>query len=181
MLRFNISTPINYMFKNKPKWLTRWLIPFSFLLLFVVMIPNVPAQALMRETTEKPGQVVYQSRQTLKDQNGKTWQIVLFKRIKNDAEPEINLRLVGFPDMVIFQHPAPLIIHPDANSTFELEDAFAKESPGANVGQYFISETFQTSPPNGIWELELPLVDQVDNIKVPYFVLQEWQELLSKN
>lgn len=168
------------MFKTKFKRLTCWLTALSFLLILVVTIPNLLAQALIRETVEKPGQVVYQSRQTLKDQNGNTWQIVLFKRIKNDAEPEINLRLVGFPGAVIFQHPAPLIIHPDANSTFELEDAFATESPGENVGQYLISDTFQASQPNGIWELELPLVNQTNAIKVPYFVLQEWQELLSQ-
>jgi hypothetical protein len=134
----------------------------------------------MRETVEKPGQVVYQSRQTLKDENSQTWQIVLFKRVKAGDIPEANLRLVGFPGTTSFQHPAPLIIHPDANSQFELADAFAEDNPGENVGQYIISETFQTSPPNSIWQLDLPLRDHTDHIKVPYFVLQEWQELLAK-
>ncbi|MFM1842945.1 MAG: hypothetical protein RLZZ490_1683 [Cyanobacteriota bacterium] len=169
------------MSKRQSSWFLKILICFSVLLLCVITIPSSPAYALIRETVEKPGQTVYQSRQTLKDENGQTWQVILFKRVKRDADPDINLRLVGFPGTTSFQHPAPLIIHPDANSQFELEDAFAQENPGENVGQYLISDTFQTSPPNSIWELDLPLLGQTDHIKVPYFVLQEWQELLSKN
>jgi len=165
----------------QPPWFSRLLISLGLLLVFVLAIPTVPAQALMRETVEKPGQVVYQSRQTLKDQTGQTWQVVLFKRVKTDADPEIDLRLVGFPGNTIFKHPAPLIIRPDANSQFALEDAFAEENPGENVGQYIISEAFKMSPPNGIWELELPLAGDSNIIKVPYFVLQEWRELLAKN
>lgn len=167
---------------NPPfSWFPKRLICLSLLLLFALTIPVSPAHALMRETVEKPGQTVYQSRQTLKDENGQTWQIVLFKRVKPDADHDINLRLVGFPGTTHFQHPAPLIVHPEPNSQFQLADAFAQENPGENVGQYLISEAFKTSPPNSIWELDLPLREQTDHIKVPYFVLQEWQELLSKN
>jgi hypothetical protein len=168
------------MIKLQSHWFSRLLISLGLSLIFVLAIPIFPAQALLRETVEKPGQIVYQSRQTLKDQMGQTWQVVLFKRVKVDAEPEIDLRLVGFPGNTVFQHPAPLIIRPDATSQFALDDAFAQENPGENVGQYIVSEAFKTSQPNGIWELELPLVGESDIIKVPYFVLQEWQELLAK-
>lgn len=139
-----------------------------------------PAQALMREIVEKPGQTLYQSRQSLKDQEGQTWQIVLFKRVKPDAEEEINLRLVGFPGAVSFQHPAPLIIHPNREETVELTDIFATENPGENVGQFLIPADFQKLEVNGIWDLDLPLKGEKRQIKVPYFVLQEWQTLLAK-
>jgi hypothetical protein len=43
-----------------------------------------PAQAAMRQLEEAPGQMVYQSRQTLKDQQGNSWQAIAFKRIRPD-------------------------------------------------------------------------------------------------
>lgn len=143
-------------------------------------MPTLPAQALLRETVEQPGQVVFQSRQTLRDQDGQTWQVVVFKRTKDGSASEMSLRLVGFPGQVEFQHPAPLVVRPNAETLFTLADDFAEQNPGENVGQYQISDAFQSSPLNGIWELELPLLDRTDYIKVPYFVLQEWQTVLAK-
>lgn len=158
------------------------LLGFSALLCFVCLTlwPN-SAQALMREIVEKPGQTLYQSRQSLKDEQGQTWQVVLFKRVKTDADEEINLRLVGFPGAVFFQHPAPLVIHSNGKETIELTDLLATENPGENVGQFLINSDFQNLKANGIWQLDLPLKSGDRQIKVPYFVLQEWQTLLAKS
>lgn len=142
--------------------------------------PN-PAQALMREIIEKPGQTLYQSRQSLKDEQGQTWQVVLFKRVKTDADEEINLRLVGFPGAVSFQHPAPLVVRPNSEKILELADILATENPGENVGQFLVSTDFSDLQVNGIWELDLPLEGGDRHIKIPYFVLQEWQTLLAKS
>ena len=157
------------------------LLGFSTLLYLVCLTlwPN-SAQALMREIAEKPGQTLYQSRQSLKDQDGQTWQVVLFKRVKADADEEINLRLVGFPGAAFFQHPAPLVVHPSSEERVELTDIFATENPGENVGQFLIPADFQSLEINGIWELDLPLKEEKRQIKVPYFVLQEWQTLLAQ-
>jgi hypothetical protein len=43
------------------------------------------AEATIRKLEEAPGQMVYQSRQTLKDRQGNSWQTVAFKRIRPDG------------------------------------------------------------------------------------------------
>lgn len=135
--------------------------------------------ALVRQTIEKPGQTLVQSRQSLRDQEGNTWQVVLFKRTKVNGDTETNLRLVGFPGVTSFRHPAPLVVRDNGDSTFSLTDLFAEESPGENVGQFLITADFTNLEINGIWELDLPLKEGIKQIKVPYFVLQEWQDLLA--
>ena len=63
-------------------------------------IINPPvALAAIRQLEEAPGQMVYQSRQNLKDQHGNTWQAIAFKRINADHKISIYLRLVGFPNV----------------------------------------------------------------------------------
>lgn len=135
--------------------------------------------ALVRQTIEKPGQTLIQSRQSLRDQEGNTWQVVLFKRTKADGEVETNLRLVGFPGVTSFRHPAPLVVRDNGGNTVNLTDLFADESPGENVGQFLVTTDFSNLEINGIWALDLPLKEGIKQIKVPYFVLQEWQELLA--
>ncbi len=165
------------------QWSKKALTLFAFSTLLCLACSTLwanPAQALMREIVEKPGQTLYQSRQSLRDQQGQTWQVVLFKRVKNGQSEEINLRLVGFPGNIAFQHPAPLVIHPNGETTVELPDMLTAENPGENVGQFLITADFQNLELNSIWDLNLPLKGQECQIKVPYFVLQEWQTLLAK-
>ncbi|MBE9240167.1 DUF3122 domain-containing protein [Synechocystis salina] len=137
--------------------------------------------ALVRQTTEKPGQTLTQSRQSLRDQEGNTWQVVLFKRVKATGETETNLRLVGFPGVISFRHPAPLVVQDNDGNTVNLTDLLAAESPGENVGQFLVTADFAKLEMNGIWALDLPLKEGNQQIKVPYFVLQEWQGLLTKS
>ncbi|MBE9176174.1 DUF3122 domain-containing protein [Synechocystis salina LEGE 06155] len=137
--------------------------------------------ALVRQTTEKPGQTLTQSRQSLRDQKGNTWQVVLFKRVKANGETETNLRLVGFPGVTFFRHPASLGVRDNGGNTVNLTDLLAAESPGENVGQFLVPGDFTNLEMNGIWELDLPLKEGNQQIKVPYFVLQEWQELLAQS
>lgn len=172
-------TALQSAFQWSKKALT--LLGFSALLCVICLTLWVnPVQALMREIVEKPGQTLYQSRQSLKDEQGKTWQVVLFKRVKTDKDEEINLRLVGFPGAVSFQHPAPLVIRPNSEKTVELGDIFIAENPGENVGQFLVPPDFQNLEINSVWELDLPLKGEDSQIKIPYFVIKEWQTLLSK-
>ncbi|HEY9865617.1 MAG TPA: DUF3122 domain-containing protein, partial [Candidatus Obscuribacterales bacterium] len=64
-----------------------------------------PAHATIRQQQEAPGQMLYQSRHSLRDETGTAWQVVLFKRVKNNQIDTINLRLVGFPNQAVFLHP----------------------------------------------------------------------------
>lgn len=148
----------------------------TFCSVWFVSMP--PAQALLRQIEEQPGQMLYQSRQSLRDDQGDTWQVVLFKRVKDDQQ-EINLRLVGFPDLVSFKHPAPLMISSAQQASLFLPDLLVENSPGENVGQYLVLPAFSELPVAGIWELTLPLTGGLRLIKVPYFVQQEWQTLLT--
>lgn len=61
------------------------------------MLHPPSAVAAIRQLEEAPGQMVYQSRQTLQDQHGSGWQTVAFKRIRPDGQASFELRLVGFP------------------------------------------------------------------------------------
>jgi hypothetical protein len=143
---------------------------FSLLL----TLPVNPAWATVRNLEEKPGQMLYQSRQTLLDNQGNTWQVVLFKRVKSDQSTVTNLRLVGFPERDRFQHPAPLIVATSPQNLTELRDVFATESPEENVGQYDLAPVLGQLAMNNFWQLQLPLENPV-TITVPYYVQQEWQ------
>lgn len=85
-----------------------WLLLLGALLLVMLLglgMVNIPsANATVRQLEEAPGQVVYQSRQTLKDQHGNSWQSIAFKRIRPNAESSFELRLVGFPGVVEIAH-----------------------------------------------------------------------------
>jgi hypothetical protein len=66
-------------------------------LLGVGMLNLPSATAAIRQLEEAPGQIVYQARQTLKDQHGNSWQTIAFKRIRPNGKTSFELRLVGFP------------------------------------------------------------------------------------
>jgi hypothetical protein len=82
----------------------------SGLLLFLAVDRDytAPAIALARQQEESPGQMLYQSRHSLRDDMGSPWQVVLFKRVKDKKVEELSLRLVGFPQEIQFQHPEAL-------------------------------------------------------------------------
>ena len=66
------------------------------------------ATAAIRQLEEAPGQIVYQSRQALKDQQGNTWQAIAFKRVLPSGKSSFELRLVGFPGVVTIDRSQPL-------------------------------------------------------------------------
>ena len=95
--------------------------------------------AAIRQLEEAPGQMVYQSRQTLKDQHGNNWQAIAFKRIRADGETNFYLRLVGFPGVAKIDRSQPLtltnslgrtLIATEASSDIFTESA----TPEPNIG-----------------------------------------------
>ena len=66
-----------------------WLLLIGAITIFVLIglgILDAPsASAAIRQLEESPNQMVYQSRQSLKDQHGNTWQTVAFKRVRSDG------------------------------------------------------------------------------------------------
>jgi len=139
------------------------------------------ANALIREIKEAPTQIVYQAKHTLRDETGKSWQIVFYKRLKSGEVDTINLRLVGFPGTVEFTHPQPLKISYSQEKIFLAKDNFAEKAPATNVGEYQFPEVLFNLKKNAKVFLSLPLkTNQPAKIKIPFPVLLEWQEVINK-
>lgn len=158
-----------------------FILILSFVLISLLIMP---ANALIRETKESPDQILYQSRQTWRDSDKNPWQVIFFKRIKSQQPPQINLRLVGFPDLIKFDHPQPLRIKIKEDVTIKAPDVFAnnKDAYASNVGQYDFTPILNQLEPNNFWLLELPLKnDDSITLKIPYFILEEWKTIITKS
>jgi hypothetical protein len=122
-----------------------WLLLLGAIALGVLLglgIINPPsAAAAIRQLEEAPGQMVYQSRQNLKDQHDNTWQAIAFKRIRPNGQTSFDLRLVGFPGVVEIDHTQPITLTNFLGKTLtaidDSHDIFTEAAqPGSNVGQY---------------------------------------------
>jgi hypothetical protein len=123
-------------------------------MLVLMMTTNVaiaPAQAALRQLEEAPGQMLYQSRQTLKDQQGNSWQAIAFKRIRPDDTDVIYLRLVGFPGTAAIDHSQLLI----------LTNSMGKTLTAADVSQEMFTDKTQIKPDVGQYDLQ-PILMQLE-------------------
>ena len=151
------------------------------LLLLVVGISSPPMGAVILRHQEGLGQMLYQSRQTLRDPRGNSWQAIVFKRTQPDGESNLVLRLVGFPGTVALDHPCPLTIVSSLGQKFtttDITDRILTEEDISNVGQYDLQPV--------IWSLrpELPIklsLETQENAKISLFVssrvIQEWLQV----
>ena len=151
-----------------------------------------PSQAVIRQLEEAPGQTVYQSevyqsRQTLKDQQGNSWQAIAFKRTHPDRTATLYLRLVGFPETANLDHSQPLT----------LTDSMGKTLAAADVSQDMFMDQTQMEPNAAQYDLQpilmqlesaiplrliLPTPDQSEIIlNVSPNVLEEWRSLIVQN
>ncbi len=154
----------------------------SLIFLFSVTLGHPqPAGAIIRQQEEAPGQILSQSRHSLRDSSGESWQVILFKRVKDGKVTNLNLRLVGFPNNVAFSHPRALSITTRQGSVFEAPDQFAEKSPAPNVGQYDLKEILPKLTANQSLKLRLPLEkEQTLYLDIPFPVVLEWQEILNR-
>ena len=168
-----------------------WLIAFSMLLvLSLTGIENIavpPASATIRQLEEAPGQIVYQSRQTLRDQHGHSWQAIAFKRIRPDGNNIFYLRLVGFPGIVEIERSQPLILTNSLGNTLRANDASQQiftdaAAPEPNVGQYDLAPILSELKVAIPLKLSLPTT-QGDPVKllVSPALVQEWQALFTQS
>ena len=143
------------------------------------------AVAAIRQLEEAPGQMVYQSRQTLKDQHGSSWQAIAFKRVSPDGKTSLELRLVGFPGVVEIDRSKPLLL---TNSIGEVLTANDNSSiifsdlsvPESNVGEYDLQPLLAQLQPEVSLSLTLPTIGgESIQLSVPPSFVQEWQTLLS--
>ncbi len=169
-------------------WLQRSLLQFLFLsILFVALFVGfgLPPSAVadIRQLEEAPGQVVYQSRQTLTDQTGKSWQTIAFKRIRPDGSSHFYLRLVGFPGTVAIDRSQPLSLSNSMGQTLSANDASSQiftdaNVPEPNVGQYDLQPLLPQLRAELPWRLALSTTDhQTLILRVPPSLVQEWRTL----
>jgi len=160
-----------------------WLLLISAITIFALIglgVLDMPsASAAIRQLEEAPNQMVYQSRQSLKDQHGNTWQTVAFKRSRPDGNSSFELRLVGFPDLVAIDHTQPLTLTNSLGKTLTATDTSSnifKDGVQANVGQYDLQ------PLLADLQAEIPLKISLSTLKgdaislsVPPALVAEWQ------
>jgi hypothetical protein len=146
----------------------------------------LPASAVILQQTEAPGQILYQSRQTLKDRTAQGWQAIAFKRIRPEGESVLTLRLVGFPGVTDVQHPQPLELVTSLGQRYEAPDitdqVFGSAAPEGNVGQYDLQELLPVLKPEIPLQLFLQATDGTTVvIPVPTGVIQEWQKVAARS
>ncbi|NJO72633.1 MAG: DUF3122 domain-containing protein [Leptolyngbyaceae cyanobacterium RM1_406_9] len=142
--------------------------------------PSIAAAAI-RHLEEAPGQIVYQSRQTLKDQHGNGWQAVAFKRIRPNRQATFELRLVGFPGVAEIDRSQPLILTNSLGKTLTATDVsshiFTKATkPEPNVGQYDLQPLLPQLQMGIPLKLTLPTISgEAVNLSISPLLIEEWQ------
>ncbi|MEB3215734.1 MAG: DUF3122 domain-containing protein [Nostocales cyanobacterium 94392] len=157
-----------------------WLLLLGGLVLLILLglatFNPEPAAATISTIEEAPGQILSQSRHQLRDDQGNAWQVILFKRVKGNDSPSINLRLVAFPGTANFVHPQPLQIITKNGNIFDAKDVFAEQAPADNVGEYNVNNIFGKLPDAAAINLSLVMKDnQSIELKIPAEVILEWQ------
>ncbi|MEL6902249.1 MAG: DUF3122 domain-containing protein [Cyanobacteria bacterium J06606_4] len=148
--------------------------------IFGMGVSTPSAVAAIRQLEEAPGQVVYQSRQTLQDQRGDRWQAIAFNRIRPDGSTSFYLRLVGFPGTAAIDHSRSLTLTTSLGQSFTAADAssqiFTDASAPANVGQYDLQPLIAQLQATIPVQLTLPALNH-DDILLPIAsaLIQEWQ------
>jgi hypothetical protein len=155
-------------------------IALAGLILLGIGFEAAPALAAIRQLEEAPGQMVYQSRQTLTDQFGQSWQAIAFKRIRPDGQAQLDLRLVGFPGTVTIQRTQPLILTSSLGQTLTAADTSSQlftddAQPEPHVGQYDLQPVVAQLRPELPWRLTLPTPQGPITLSVPPSTIQAWQ------
>ncbi|OKH27164.1 DUF3122 domain-containing protein [Chroogloeocystis siderophila] len=159
------------------------LVPAIFALSLNVGIMIHPVHAAIRQLEEAPGQMVYQSRQTLKDQWGNIWQAIAFKRVRPEGTATIYLRLVAFPGVVEVDHTRPLKLINSLGKTWTANDVSQQiftdsAHPEPNVAQYDLQPILMQLNPAVPLRLEVPSLSQSSiTLNVSPALLEEWRSL----
>ncbi len=112
-----------------------------------------PAVAEVYIHPDNDGQMLYQTRRTLKDQRGYTWQAVAFIFTQATRSGPLQLRLVGFPGTVELDHEQPMKLLTSLGQTLTVD----------NVSDQ-VSKTNPTEPHVGQWNLQPVLIELGDSM-----------------
>jgi hypothetical protein len=181
---FNFSKPYlrkSMMFTNA---LSRLLLALTLSIALLFGTAH-PAIAAVTQIEEYPGQMLYQSRQNLQDQTGKSWQAIVFKRIHPEGSASVSLRLVGFPGAVEFDRTQPLTLTTSMGQTLTAKDIsseISQDTPTpANVAEYDIKSVLPQLHAEIPFQLTLPVVTgSAIKLQIPSTALQEWQTISAR-
>ncbi len=138
------------------------------------------ANALLRLHQDTPGVMHYHSQESIKDDAGRAWQVVLFKIFKQGKPTNIHLRLVAFPGVAEFNHPRSLEIITKEGKLLVADDIYAEVAPASNVGEYDFTDVLTQLKTIDSLELYLPLIEEKHLIlKIPQTLVSEWQILVT--
>lgn len=159
-----------------------WLLLLGILTIFIFLglgsFTSQPVLAALTHQEEAPGEILYRSQQRLNDASGKSWQVILFKRVYPGHVTSVNLRLVGYPGSAQLLHPQPLRITSTTGKVWKATDIFLESAPAPTIGQYDFKNILPELPTDDLL-LSLPLGrERFVNIVVPESLVQEWQKLL---
>lgn len=162
----------------------RWLLAVPLCVLLLVLSP-FPAFSAVTQIEEYPGQMLYQSRQNLQDQTGKSWQAIAFKRIHPEGSAIVSLRLVGFPGAVELDHTQPLILSTSMGQTLTAKDISSEISQDtltqANVAEYDVKSVLPQLQAEIPLQLTLPVVSgSAVELQIPFTAIQEWQKISAR-
>ncbi len=158
----------------------RWLLAIWICVLLVVWSP-LPAFAAVTQIEEYPGQMLSQSRQNLRDQTGKSWQAIAFKRIHPEGSAVVSLRLVGFPGAVELDHTQPLTLTTSLGQTLTARDISSEISQDTptpeNVAEYDIKSVLPQLKAEIPLKLTLQTIgEEAVSLSVPSSLVEEWQQ-----
>jgi hypothetical protein len=149
----------------------------SIVLLFGISQPSI---AEVTQIQEYPGQMLYQSRQTLQDQTGKSWQAIVFKRVHPEGTDTVSLRLIGFPGAIEFDHTQPLTLLTPMGKLLTAKDISKDISqdnpPPSNVAEYDVKAILPQLKIEKPIKLTLPVTTgSAIELDIPFTTIQEWQ------
>jgi Protein of unknown function (DUF3122) len=137
------------------------------------------AAAAIQQLEEAPGQVIYQSRRSLKDQHGNHWQTIAFKRTHPDGKTSFELRLVGFPGVVEIDRTQPLTLTNSLGTTLfaadTSRDIFKENRPESNVGQYNLQPLLPLPAEIPLKLTLSTLNSEAVRLSIPPALVKEWQ------
>ncbi|MEO1378392.1 MAG: DUF3122 domain-containing protein [Cyanobacteria bacterium J06635_10] len=163
------------------KKLLRHCFTIIILISMAIGFTTQESTAMLRQHHDAPGVLRYHSQVSIKDKQGYTWQVLLFKKINPGAKQDLNLRLVGFPGVFEFFHPHSLEIVAASGKLLSASDVFATSSPAPNVGEYNLTDVLPKLTEVESLQLNLPISGKKNQIlEIPKAVVTEWQLLVTE-
>ena len=155
------------------------LLGWLAVLIVLTALPST-AYASLHTYRERPGQITYRSRQSLRDHHDRAWQAIAFKRLQDATLQGVYLRLVGFPGTVTVDRQRPITVITAFGTQWRLPwqlDSQTQALPD-EVGQYTLQPLLQDLEAALPLNLQIPLADgTTTELSVAPFVVKEWLQI----